>query len=93
MRKTVIKTCSCFLEKTVWYINSHTSYPHWLCDAGRYDNLKIFILEKRNSFHIVNGTRIIRETVVSFRMDCFKFQVDLPFDSAFSGLNSLNCYQ
>ena len=24
-------------------------------------------------------------------MDCFKFQVNLPFDSIFSGLNSLNC--
>ena len=90
MRKTVIKTCSCFLEKTVWYINSPTSYPHWLFDAGRYDNLKTFILKKRNSFHIVSGTCIIRETVVSFRMDCFKFQVDLLFDSIFSGLNSLN---
>ena len=90
MRKTVIKTCSCFLEKKVWYINSPPSYPHWLFDAGIYDNLKTFILKKHNSFHIVSGTCIIRETVVSFRMDYFKFQVDLLFDSIFSGLNSLN---
>ena len=90
MRKAVIKTCSCFLEKAVWHINSPRLYPDWLFEAGRYDNLKIFILEKRNYFHIVNGTHIIRETIVSSSMDCFKFLINLLFDSIFSGLNSLN---
>ena len=90
MRKAVIKTCSCFLEKAVWHINSPRLYPDWLFEAGRYDNLKIFILEKRNYFHIVNGTHIVRETIVSSSMDCFKFLINLLFDSIFSGLNSLN---
>ena len=46
MKKTVIKTCSCFLEKAVWFINSPILYPHWMFDAGKYDGLDIFILEK-----------------------------------------------
>lgn len=46
MKKTVIKTCSCFLEKAVWFINSPRLYPHWMFDAGKYDGLDIFILEK-----------------------------------------------
>ena len=30
MKKIIIKTSSCFLEKAVWFVNSPKRYQHWV---------------------------------------------------------------
>ena len=30
MKKIIIKMCSCFLEKAVWFVNSPKRYPYWI---------------------------------------------------------------
>ena len=48
-------------------------------------------LKKRNSFHILNKTHIVKETIVSSFMDCLKFQANSTDTEVIRGLNSLNC--
>ena len=37
MKKIIIKMCSCFLEKAVWFVNSPKYYPYWLFLSGVKD--------------------------------------------------------
>ena len=47
MKKIIIKTCSCFLEKAVWFVNSPTRYPYWVFLCGVKDATKtIFVSDE-----------------------------------------------
>ena len=94
MRKTVIKTGSCFLEKAVWYMSSLELKPHWffytaLGSSGISSDC--FIVERHTSVHSVDGEIAFKETIVTSCVNCCKFQVTLPVEPIISELNKLNC--
>lgn len=58
MRKTVIKTCSCYLDKAFWFINTPKLKPYWFFDIVTPSSPVIsdcFILERHTLTNTVNG--------------------------------------
>ena len=54
MKKIIIKTCSCFLEKAVWFVNSPKRYPYWIFLSAIKDvGKKIFLSDEWNAFKTV----------------------------------------
>ena len=103
MIKIVIETCSCFIDRAVWFINSpqiHSSNP-WHFDLtinSSYKNrveefLKNkFIKEVRTTKTRLNVYEVLLKiTIVKSCADCFKFQVSLSILEENSVLDSLNC--
>ena len=92
MRKTIIKTCSCFLDRAVWFMNTPKLKPYWFFDIAIPSsgiNSDRFILERRTSNNFVNGEFVFKETIVRSCVDCFIFQVKLPIDPIISMLNDV----
>ena len=54
MKKIIIKTSSCFLEKAVWFVNSPKRYQHWIFLSAVKDVGKnIFVSNEWNAFKTV----------------------------------------
>ena len=77
MKKTVIKTCSCFLEKAVWFVYLPKLYPYWLYLSNSYDgkdSKDIFIMEHQTAIYSVNDEIVHHMTMISYCVNCMKFQ-------------------
>ena len=67
MRETTIKKCFCFLDRTVWFINSSSLLPYWFLNSkvkNEYDTTnddEHFILKRR----ISNDNSIFKQTIIS----------------------------
>ena len=103
MIKIVIKTCSCFIDRAVWFINSpqiHNLNP-WYFDSTINPSYKKrkeeflkneFIKEVRTTKTRLNDYEVLLKiTIVKSCADCFKFQVSLSILEENSLLDSLNC--
>ena len=103
MIKTVIKTCSCFIDRAVWFINSpqiHNLNP-WYFDSTINPSYKKrkeeflkneFIKEVRTTKTRLNDYEVLLKiTSVKSCVDCFNFQVSLLILEENSLLDSLNC--
>ena len=67
MKKIIIKTCSCFLEKAVWFVNSPKRYPYWIFLSAVKDvGNKIFVSGEGNAFKTV--------IIISCCLDCVQFE-------------------
>ena len=77
MKKTVIKTCSCFLEKAVWFVYLPKLYPYWLYLSNSYDakdSKDIFIMEHQTAIYSLNDEIVHHMTMISYCVNCMKFQ-------------------
>ena len=103
MIKIVIKTCSYFIDRAVWFINSpqiHNLNP-WYFDSTinpsnkerKEEFLKNdFIKEIRTTKTSLNDYEVLLKiSIVKSCADCFKFQVSLSILEENSLLDSLNC--
>ena len=75
MKKIIIKTCSCFLEKAVWFVNTPKRYPYWVFlhdvkDVGK----KIFVCDEWNEFKTVKDSLVHNKIMISCCLDCVKFE-------------------
>ena len=92
-KKTTIKVCFCFLDKSVWFINSSSLLPYWILNSkvknedDTTDDDEHFILERR----ISNDNSIFKQTIVCSCIDCFRFQVSISSDENFSCLSNTDC--
>ena len=99
--KIVIKTCSCFIDRGVWFMNLPEFLPYWFFDStikfGGIKNKKLefldnyFIKEIRTTkiFLYEDDDLLTKLTIVKSCFDCFKFQVFLSTISNVSFLNDL----
>ena len=101
MIKIVIKTCSCYIDRAVWFINSpqiHNFNP-WYFDLtiNQQKRNEIFlkrefIKEVRTTKILLNNDEVLRKiTIVKSCFDCFNIQVFLSLQKEFSVLNNVNC--
>ena len=103
MVKIVIKTCSCFIDRAVWFINSpqiHNLNP-WYFDSTINPSYKKrkeeflkneFIKEVRTTKTRLNDYEVLLKiTIVKSCANYFKFQVSLLILEENSVLDSLNC--
>ena len=95
MKKTIIKTCSCFLENAIWFVNSSKSFPKWVYKANCYKTLrkdKIFILNERSRIFASDSIcEIVHHTsLISCCIDCMRFQVSYE-TSLWNRLNVVEC--
>ena len=75
MKKIIIKTCSCFLEKAVWFVNSPTRYPYWVFLCGVKDfSKKMFVSDEWNDFKTVKDSLVFNKIMISCCLDCVKFE-------------------
>ena len=67
MKKIIIKTCSCFLEKAVWFVNSPKRHPSWIFLSAVKDvGNKIFVSDEWNAFKTL--------IIISCYLDCVRFE-------------------
>ena len=65
--KKIIKTCTCFLEKAVSFVNSPMRYPYWIFLSAVKDvGQKIFVSDERNAFKTV--------IIILCCLDCVRFE-------------------
>ena len=101
MMKIVIKTCSCFIDLAVWFMNLADIPPYWYYNwtiNHSYENRRSELL-KKHFIKEVRTTKTVLEddddyeltkiTIVKSCFDCFKFQVYLS--TVTNVLNDLNC--
>ena len=103
MIKIVIKTCSCFIDRAVWFINSPQihSFNPWYFDLTINSSYKNRVEEflKNEFIKEVSTTKtrlndyevLLKITIVKSCADCFKFQVSLSILEENSVLDSLDC--
>ena len=74
----VIKTCSCFVDKAVWFVNLSEKEPHrpWLFDHVRIQTTLQDIVENKfiKELRTKRTAGVIQNTIVVSCVDCF----DLP---------------
>ena len=67
MKKIIIKTSSCFLEKAVWFVKSPKPYPYWIFLSAVKDvGKKLFVSDEWNAFKTV--------TIISRCLDYVQFE-------------------
>ena len=95
----IIKTCSCFIDKAVWFINlpEKQACRPWLFDHVRTQTSlqdiieNKFIKEVRTKTISIGGKSFTKNTVVISCVDCFDFQVlQLSFEEK-SIFDTINC--
>ena len=103
MIKIVIKTCSCFIDRAVWFINSpqidsFNPYHFDLTINSSYkDRVEEFLKNEFIKEVCTTKTRLndyevlLKITIVKSCADCFKFQVSLLILEENSVLDSLDC--
>ena len=81
MIKNVIKTCSCFVDKAVWFVNYPRPVQTW-----RFNPFKVqtriediiedkFIKENRRRVSFFEGKTFVKNTLVVSCVQCFEFQL------------------
>ena len=83
MKKTVIKTCSCFVDKAIWFINlsQERVVNPWQFDCFRSENRLLDIIENkfikkvRSTKNLVDEKICLKDTIVISCVDCFEFQL------------------
>ena len=99
MKKTVIKTCSCFIDKAVWFVNLSQKQPvntlRFECFDPERRIVDIlsnkFIKDIRSTKILVDGKICLKDTIVISCVDCFEFQLMLISIQENSMLDTLNC--
>ena len=99
--KNVIKTCSCFIDRSVWFINlsqKQVVNPFYFEMSDFENGNRIvdivenkFIKDVRETKIIIDGKIIHKNTIVISCDDCFKFQLFLISRDEESMLDPLNC--
>ena len=90
--KNVIKTCSCFIDRTVWFVNLSQKQVvnPWHFDLNR-DIGDIFIKDIHQTKIILDEKFIHKNTIVISCNDCFEFQLFIISLEENSMLDTLNC--
>ena len=99
MKKTVIKTCSCFVDKAIWFVNLSQKrvVNPWRFDCVRSENRLLdiienkFIKEVRSTKILVDEKICLKDTIVISCVDCFEFQLFLLSSEENCMLDTLNC--
>ena len=99
MKKTVIKTCSCFVDKAIWFVNLSQKrvVNPWRFDCVRSENRLVdiienkFIKEVRSTKNLVDEKICLKDTIVISCVDCFEFQLFLLSSEENCMLDTLNC--
>ena len=97
MIKNVIKTCCCFVDKAVWFVNQLQSVPLWHFDhvkrQSRIEDIleEKFIKEIRTVRTYIDGKILVKNTIIVSCVKCFEFQLlELP-SRANSIFDAINC--
>ena len=99
MKKTVIKTCSCFVDKAIWFVNLSQKrvVNPWRFDCVRSENRLLdiienkFIKEVRSTKNLVDEKICLKDTIVISCVDCFEFQLFLLSSEENCMLDTFNC--
>ena len=99
MKKTVIKTCSCFVDKAIWFVNLSQKriVNPWRFDCVISESRLVDIIENkfikdiRSKKIIVDEKICFKDTIVILCVDCFKFQLFLLSFEENCFLDTLNC--
>ena len=81
MIKNVIKTCCCFVDKAVWFVNQIQSVPLWHFDhvkrQTRIEDIleEKFIKEIRTVRTYIDGKILVKNTIIVSCVKCFEFQL------------------
>ena len=97
MIKNVIKTCSCFVDKAIWFVNlsKQVVYP-WRFDHVRRQTPiediieNKFIKEFRTTRTYIDGKSVVKNTIVISCVDCFEFQLLLLSSEEKSIFDTIN---
>ena len=99
MIKNVIKTCSCFVDKAVWFVNLSQKrvVRPWRFDYVRRQTQiediieNKFIKEIRTTRTTVDGKSVVKNTIVISCVNCFEFQLFLLSFEEKSIFDTINC--
>ena len=99
MIKNIVKTCSCFVDKAVWFVNYSQPVQTW-----RFDPVKIqtriqdiiedkFIKEDRRSVTFINGKINVKNTFVVSCVQCFESKLSRLCSNAnmMTIFDNINC--
>ena len=98
MKENVIRTCSCFVDKAIWFVNLSQKrvVNPWQFDCVRSENQLLDIIE--NKFikevltkNLVDEKICLKDTIVVSCVDCFEFQLFLLSSEENCMLDTLNC--
>ena len=97
MIKNVIKTCCCFVDKAVWFVNQLQSVPLWHFDhvkrQTRIEDIleEKFIKEIRTVRTYIDGKILVKDTIIVSCVKCFEFQLLELSSRANSIFDAINC--
>ena len=97
MIKNVIKTCCCFVDKAVWFVNQIQSVPLWHFDhvkrQTRIEDIleEKFIKEIRTVRTYIDGKIFVKNTIIVSCVKCFEFQLFELSSRANSIFDAINC--
>ena len=97
MIKNVIKTCCCFVDKAVWFVNQIQSVPLWHFDhvkrQTRIEDIleEKFIKEIRTVRTYIDGKILVKNTIIVSCVKCFEFQLFELSSRANSIFVAINC--
>ena len=97
MIKNVIKTCCCFVDKAVWFVNQFQTVPHWQFDhvkrQTRIEDIieEKFIKEIRTVRTYIDGRILVKNTIIVSCVKCFEFQLFQLSSQANSIFDTINC--
>ena len=99
MIKNIVKTCSCFVDKAIWFVNYSQPVQTW-----RFDPVKIqtriqdiiedkFIKEDRRSVTFINGKINVKNTFVVSCVQCFESKLSRLCSNAnmMTIFDNINC--
>ena len=97
MIKNVIKTCCCFVDKAVWFVNQFQPFPLWQFDhvkrQTRVEDIieEKFIKEIRTVRTYIDGRILVKNTIIVSCVKCFEFQLFQLSSQANSIFDTINC--
>ena len=97
MIKNVIKTCCCFVDKAVWFVNQFQPFPLWQFDhvkrQTRVEDIieEKFIKEIRTVRTYIDGQILVKNTIIVSCIKCFEFQLFQLSSQANSIFDTVNC--
>ena len=75
MKKIIIETCSCFLEKAVWFVNTPKPFPYWVFLCGLKNvGKKIFVSDEWNDFKTVKNSLVFSKIMISCCLNCVRLE-------------------
>ena len=97
MIKNVIKTCCCFVDKAVWFVNQPQSFPLWHFDHVKRQTRiedtieKKFIKEIRTVKTYIDGKILVKNTIIVSCVKCYEFQLFHLSSQVNSIFDTINC--